>query len=70
MSEGFGLGDGMTDLSSARALAESRAADARRGARNQIQGDRWPSLGTTLRVIGVMFFAIVLSGWVLTALNA
>jgi hypothetical protein len=70
MGEGFGLGDGMNDLGSTRALAESAVSDAQRRRHGRLGTGRWPSVGTMLRIIVAIFVAIVLIGWLLTALNA
>ncbi len=64
----FGLGDGSNDLANAGALAESLAADARQPRREVADTGRWPAAGTVVRVILLAGIAVVVAGWVLTAL--
>jgi hypothetical protein len=66
----LGQDDGDNALSAVRAKAEAKAADAQRPLRRHIESPRWPSGATILRVVGVAVVAIVLVGWILTALNA
>ena len=70
MAEGFGLGDGMNDLGSTGALAESSVSDARRRHHRRPDPGAWPSAGTIVRAVILVFMAIVAAGWLLTALNA
>jgi hypothetical protein len=70
MGEQWGYGDGMNDLGRARPLAESTVSDGSRRRPNHLDADRWPAVGTVLRVIGLVLLALVILGWVLTALNA
>jgi hypothetical protein len=68
MAEGFGLGDGVNDLGSTAVLAERRAA-ARRRSPGLIEIDEWPAPGSVLRVFGLTVMAILLLGWILTAIG-
>ncbi len=70
MSEGFGLGDGICDLSGTPGLADSKVAEAHRRNRGQTETGRWPDAGTVLRVLLLAFGVIVVVGWALTAINA
>ena len=67
MSDAFGLGDGINDLSGTTGLAESRVP---RASGHQRDSSRWPAPGGVVRVIGVTLAAIVVLGWLLTAINA
>ncbi len=69
MGEGFGLGDGNNDFSGLPGLADSRVSDAQRQRPRHVESERWPDAGTVLRVLALVVGAIVLVGWVLTALN-
>jgi hypothetical protein len=69
MSDGFGLGDGMHDLGGARALAESKVADARRVTPHQADAGRWPDPGTVLRLIALVLLAILVAGLLLTVIT-
>jgi hypothetical protein len=66
----LGQDDGYNALSTVRANAETKAADAQRQPRRHIESPRWPSGATLLRVFGLAVVVIVLVGWILTALNA
>jgi hypothetical protein len=69
MSDSFGLGDGSTDLSNVRAVAEAKVADAQRQQPNPVDAGRWPRGVTVVRLLVALVVAIVLLGWLLTALN-
>ena len=69
MGEGFGLGDGPYDLSAIPGLADSRVSDARRTHRDRLDPGRWPAVGTVVRVLLLAFLAIVVIGWVVTAIT-
>ncbi|MGZ9159571.1 MAG: hypothetical protein ACXW4T_00285 [Candidatus Limnocylindrales bacterium] len=69
MSESFGLGDGMNDLGHVRAIAESKAADARLAPHHDVDAGRWPTGVTVGRVLIGILGAVVVGGWILTALN-
>jgi hypothetical protein len=69
MSDSFGLGDGPRDLSSVGALADTQVADARRGAPHLVDQGRWPGATTVVRVLIAAFVAIVVLGWIVTALQ-
>lgn len=69
MSDSFGLGDGVNDLSGTPGLAESRVADAQRERSSHLEAERWPSTGTILRRLGLVLLALVAIGLALTALN-
>ncbi len=70
MSEGFGLGDGMNDLSGTPGLATSKVTEAQRPNRGQTEAGRWPGAGTVVRLLLLALGLIVVVGWVLTAINA
>lgn len=70
MSEGFGLGDGINDLSGTPGLADSQVTEAQRRNRGQTEAGRWPSAGTVLRVLLLALGLVVVVGWALTAINA
>jgi hypothetical protein len=70
MSDAFGLGDGPRDLSTARAEADAAVTDARRPRPDRIASGRWPSVGAVVRFTVVVAGAIVVIGWLLTAINA
>ena len=70
MSDGFGIGDGALDVTLAEANAQAIVADARRRRPDRIESGRWPGIGTVLRVMLALTAAVVVFGWLLTALNA
>jgi hypothetical protein len=69
MSDSFGLGDGVNDLSGTSGLADARATDARRAGGHPIATGRWPSTGTFLRAVALIVVAAVVAGWALTVLS-
>jgi hypothetical protein len=70
MSQGFGLGDGPYDLSATPGLADSQASAARQTHRDRVSVGRWPAPGTIVRVLLLALIAIVVIGWVLTAITS
>ena len=70
MSDGFGLGDGMNDLGSTRALAETRVADARHTPPHVADTGRWPDVGTVLRVLALVALVILVGSLLLTAFTS
>jgi len=70
MSESFGLGDGMNDLTHTRAMTDAKVAEATRMPRHPTAMGRWPKSATVVRVIVVAVAAIVLGGWLVTLLTA
>jgi hypothetical protein len=66
----LGQDDGYNALSTVRANAETKAADAQRRPRHHLESPRWPSGATMLRVLGLAVVVVVLVGWILAALNA
>lgn len=70
MSDAFGLGDGPRDLSTAQATADAAVADAQRPRPDRITTGRWPGIGIVLRVMLAIGGAVLLLGWLLTAINA
>ena len=69
MSDAFGLGDGPRDLSTISAQAEAAVADARRPRSDRVGTGRWPGIGTVLRLLLAIGGAVVVLGWLLTAVN-
>ncbi len=69
MSEGFGLGDGMNDLSGTPGLTESKVRVAQRRHLGQTEAGRWPNAGTVLRILLLAVGLIVVAGWALTAIK-
>lgn len=70
MSEGFGLGDGMNDLSNMSGSTDAKLAEARRTQRHATDMGRWPSAATVVRVIAIGVAAIVVGGWLVTLITA
>jgi hypothetical protein len=68
MSDSFGLGDGPRDLSNVGALAETHVADGRRTVPHADPG-RWPGARMVVRVVLAAAAAIVVLGWVVTAVR-
>jgi len=69
MSGSFGMGDGLRDQSTVRAIAETQVSDARRQRPHAVDAGGWPRGVSVIRVILALLGAIVLAGWTLTALN-
>jgi len=70
MSEGFGLGDGMNDLTHTRAMTDAKVAEATRMPRHPTDMGRWPRGATVVRLILAAAAAIVIGSWLLTLLTA
>lgn len=58
------------DTLNAGARAEARAMEADLPRPRHLEARRWPDVGTLVRRTGLVLVAIVLTGWVLTLLNA
>ena len=70
MGEGFGLGDGMNDLSNVGAVAEAEVTEAQRRGPHARPTSGWPGIGTILWVLLVGLVAIILLGWTVTAITS
>jgi hypothetical protein len=61
---------GRYDAASSFGLADSQASDARIPPPRRIVDGRWPRVATVLRVLGLLCLALVIAGWILTAVTA
>jgi hypothetical protein len=69
MSEGgYGLGDGMYNLSNLPGLADAKEREAHVPKREHIDAARWPSVGSVLHWSGLALLGLVVAGWILAAL--
>jgi hypothetical protein len=69
MSEAFGLGDGNNDLSTVGAMAEAQVVASQRRQLHHADVRRWPRAHTVVRLVATLVVAVVLLGWILTAVN-
>lgn len=70
MSEAFGLGDGMNDLTHTMAMTDVKVAEATRTSRHRPAAGRWPGPGGLLRIVGAAFLVLVAGGWLVTLITA
>ena len=70
MSDGFGLGDGMNDLTHTIAMTDAKVAEARRTSQHTPDAGRWPGPSRLFRVIGSVFLALVVGGLLITLVTA
>ena len=67
MSDDFN--PGTIDILNAGARAEARAMEAKLPRERYVDAERWPSVGTFARRLGLLLIAIVLGGWLLTLVS-
>lgn len=70
MSDGFGLGDGQRDLSTMHGEADARVMEAQRPRPDRAAIGWWPSGGAIVQISLAVAGAIVVIGWLLTALRS
>ena len=65
----LGQDDGNQSLANARLVATTQVEEAQRRAKGRMGAGRWPGAGTVARLALTLIVAIVIIGWLLTALN-
>ncbi len=61
--------DGLAGANDLMGTAQTKADDAQRPRPVYLDEGRWPSIRTVLRIVALAFVALVVAGWILTALN-